>query len=151
MSPAVRLSAAEAFWNDEDSPEIATQQVEAIVTLAQRLKFRPKSLQNLPVDRLAKHLAQLPDVSDAIATRALIAYHFTAQRPLMGAFLDALGIAPENGLISQEDVAPPSAEAISKAVTDVRSAFPAPDVDLYLRTLVALDGGTWEKLDTVRT
>jgi hypothetical protein len=149
MSPATRLAAAEAFWRDEDSPEIETQHVEALVTLAQRLKFRPKSLQQLPVDRLARHLAQMSDVSDAIATRALIAYHFTAQRPLMAAFLDALGIAHEDGLISQEDVQPPSSESIAKAVESVRSSFGAEDVDLYLRTLVALDGGTWEKLDAV--
>lgn len=149
MPAATRLSAAEAFWRDEDSPEIETQHVEALVSLAQRLKFRPKSLQQLPVERLAQHLAHLGDVSDTIATRALIAYHFTAQRPLMAAFLDALGIAHEDGLIKQEDVSPPSAEALTKAVGAVRSVFAAEDVDLYLRTLVVLDGGTWEHLDAL--
>jgi hypothetical protein len=147
MSPAARLAAAEAFWRDEDSPEIEAQHVEALLALAGRLKFRPKSLQQMPADRLAKHLAGVSDVSDGISTRALISYHFAAQRPLMGAFLDALGISHENGLINQEDTAPPSAEALATAVASVRAAFPTEDVDLYLRTLVALDGGTWEKLD----
>jgi hypothetical protein len=149
MSPATRRAAAEAFWRDEDSPEIEAQHVEALVTLSQRLKFRPKSLQQLPVDRLAQHLAQLADVPDTIVTRALIAHHFTSQRPLMAAFLDALGIGHEEGLISQEDVPPPTTEALTRAVGAVNAAFPAADVDLYLRTLVALDGGTWEKLDSL--
>ena len=34
-----------------------------------------------------------------MAGRALILYHLAEQRPMMGAFLDALGIAHENGLI----------------------------------------------------
>ena len=44
-----------------------------------------------------------------MAARALIVYHLAEQRPMMGAFLDALGIAHENGLI-QEDAAKPDEE-----------------------------------------
>ena len=146
MPAEKRLQAAEAFWRDSESPDIAMQHMEATVALARRLNFRPQSLQKLPVERRARHLAQMTDVSDGIATRALIAYHFTAQRPLMAAFLDALGIAHENGLISEEDVAPPAGDRIKAAVEAVRSTHAAVDIDLYLRTLVALDGGTWANL-----
>ena len=51
----------------------------------------------------------MADVSDAVASRALIAYHFVAERPLMGAFLDALGITHDQGLINEDEVAPPDA------------------------------------------
>ncbi len=101
-----RVLAAEAFWLDRDSPEVDVQQMEAVATLARRLNFRARSIQALPVARRARHLAQLGDVGDTVATRALIAYHFSHQRPLMGAFLDALGIAHDNGLITEEDVGP---------------------------------------------
>jgi hypothetical protein len=144
-----RVLAAEAFWRDDESPEIEAQQIEAVVTLAKRLNFRPKSIQSLPIERRARHLAQLPDVSDAVATRALIAYHFTAKRPLMAAFLDALGLAHDNGLITEENVAAPDRGRLETAVTSVRAQFDAGDVDLYLRTLVALDGDTWTNLDGV--
>jgi hypothetical protein len=144
-----RTQAAEAFWRDTDSPEIRAQHAEAASALARRLKFRVKSIQGLAIDRRAKHLAQLPDVSDAIATRALIAYHFAAQRPLMSAFLDALGIVHEDGLITAEELSAPSAEAIAKAATTVKSAFPPDDVDLYLRTLATLDGDTWSNVEGV--
>lgn len=143
-----RLLAAEAFWR-EDQADIEMQHVEAIVAIARRLNFRAKSVQALPIDRRAKHLAQMSDISDAVATRALISYHFGVKRDLMSGFLDALGIAHENGLISSEAVEPPGAEALRSAVRTLRAAFPREDADLYLRTLAALDGDTWANLDGV--
>lgn len=149
MSSDARLQAAEAFWRDTDSPEIEAQHAEAIVALAQRLKFRPRSLQSLPVERRARFLAQAHDVSDAVATRALIALHFATRRPLMAAFLDQLGIAHDDGLITEENVAAPSADRLAAAFEAMRSSFPAEEVDLYMRTLVALDGGTWQGLESL--
>jgi hypothetical protein len=144
-----RVLAADAFWRDRDSPDVDVQRMEAVAMLARRLKFRTQSVQALPVERRARHLAQLADVGDTIAGRALIAYHFTHQRELMGAFLDALGIAHENGLITEDDVAPPDRERLSAAIAAVKSSHPPSDVDLYLRTLAALDEATWVNLDTV--
>jgi hypothetical protein len=144
-----RVLAAEAFWLDRDSPEIEVQQMEAVATLARRLKFRTRSVQALPVERRARHLAQVSDVGDTFATRALIAYHFSHQRPLMGAFLDALGIDHDNGLITAEDVTPPDEGRLSAAAEAVKASYDPADVDLYLRTLAVLDGGTWSNLPTV--
>jgi hypothetical protein len=141
-----RVQAAEAFWRDQDSPEIQSQHAEALIALARRLNFRTRTLQSLPLERRARHLAQMGDVSDAIATRAIIAYHFSTRRSLMAAFLDALGIPHDNGLINEEQLTPPSPEALKKAVDVVRGAFDAGDVDLYLRTLLVLDGETWAHL-----
>jgi len=146
MPAEQRLAAADAFWR-EDQSDIQMQHVDAIVTIAKRLNFRPKSVQALPVERRTKLLAQLSDVSDAVATRALISYHFTAKRDLMAAFLDALGIAHDNGMINEESVAPPTRDQLVAAIGRLRSAFPAVDVDLYLRTLATLDGDTWAELD----
>jgi hypothetical protein len=124
------------------------QQVEAIMTIARRLNFRAKSVQALSIERRAKHLAHMGDVSEAVATRALIAYHFASKRPLMAAFLDALGIAHEDGLIKEESVPPPAKDKLAAAITAVRGAFPPGDVDLYVRTLAALDGETWAEAET---
>ena len=143
LTPELRHSAAAAFWLDDGSNDGALQQAEAIMAIAKRLNFRPKSAQALPEERRARLLAQMPDVSDAVATRALIAYHFQAQRPLMSAFLDALGVTHENGLITAESVAPPEGRAIDEAAGHVRQTFPDADVRLYLRTLKALDSETW--------
>jgi hypothetical protein len=156
MSPAeiwkqlpvnTRIAAADAFWRDDQSPEIEMQQAEAVHVLARKLNFRPKSLATLPVERRARQLAQLEDVSDAIATRALIAFHFTARRPLMGAFLDALGIPHDQGLITAEQIPPPEREKLAAAARTLKSAYPDEDVALYLKTLSALDGDTWGQLE----
>ena len=145
-----RLAAATAFWADEDEASQVAQ-IEAVGAIARRLNFRTKSVMALPADRRAKHLASMADVSDAIASRALVAYHFAGERPLMGAFLDALGISHDQGLITAEEVAAPDAAAVSKAVAAVREGFPPEAVDLYLRTLIALDPETWAALDQLLT
>jgi hypothetical protein len=149
LPPEKRLAVADAFWRDERSQEIHAPRVEAIVIIAKRLNFRGKSVQALPVEKRAKYLAQMADVSESIATHALIAYHFAAQRPLMGAFLDAVGIPHENGLITEEQVAAPDRAKLVAAAETVRTAFPADDLEIYLRTLLTLDGETWKALETV--
>ena len=83
-----RTLAAESFWQDENGLE---QQVEAIVAIARKLNFRPKSVQQQPLERRTKQLAHMNDVSETIATRALIAYHLTHERGMMGAFLGIAG------------------------------------------------------------
>jgi len=138
------MAAAAAFWADQDGAE---QQAEAIVMLARRLNFRAKSIQSLPLEKRARHLAQVVDVSDTLAGRALVAYHFADKRPLMAAFLDAVGIPHENGLITAEQVPPPDDAHLRPAIDAVRNTFPPDEVDLYLQTLVALDPDTWTALD----
>jgi hypothetical protein len=67
----------------------------------------------------------------------------------MAAFLDALGMAHTDGLITEEDVAAPALDRLTAAVATLRSSFGAEEVDLYLRTLAALDSTTWGNLDSL--
>lgn len=143
-----RQHAAEAFWRDEESENIVAQHLEALMAIARRMNFRMKSVQSLPLERRSKQLAMMSDVSDAIATRALIAYHFANQRPLMAAFLDGLGIAHENGLITAEQVPAPTGEQIDSTIKALRATYPDDAVELYLRTLAAMDGDTWSVLES---
>jgi hypothetical protein len=144
-----RQALADSFWRESADEDAQLQHMEATMMLARRLNFRVKSVQSLPIERRAKHLSQVADVSDTVATRALIAYHMAHQRPLMGAFLDSLGIAHENGVISAEDVPKPEQEKLAAAVESIRKAFPADDVWLYLRTLEIIDGGTWGEIHSL--
>ena len=140
-----RIDAARAFWQSDDENSRA-EQVEAIVALARHMKFRPQSMQAMPVEKRAKYLAQLPGMSESIAARALVAYHLAHQRPMMGAFLDALGIAHDEGLITQEALDPPSQTKLASAASDLAKAYPPADVSIYLNTLLAQDPQTWEGL-----
>ena len=138
-----RVDAAGLFWDDEHS---ADQQVEAVASIATHMKFRPRSILGLAPEKRAKYLAQLPTISDAIAARALVNYHLERQRPMMGAFLDLLGIPHENGLINEENVAKPTIEKVREAAAELSSKYPPEDVSLYLATLVSQDPETWEGL-----
>jgi hypothetical protein len=138
-----RLTASELFWEDDQSTD---QQLEAVAAIASHMKFRTKSVLGLAPERRAKYLATLPNLSDTIAARALVNYHLGRQRPMMVAFLDSLGIAHENGLITQEDLGKPESEKLKAAAADVASKFPPEDVALYLSTLVSQDPDTWGEL-----
>ena len=120
--------------------------MEAVSAIATHMKFRPRSVLSLPPDRRAKYLAQLPTISDTVAARALVAYHLERQRPMMGAFLDLVGISHENGLIADEHVSKPDAAKVQAAANTLAEQFPREEVSLYFSTLVSQDPDTWEAL-----
>ncbi|HJR61763.1 MAG TPA: hypothetical protein VJ813_20315 [Vicinamibacterales bacterium] len=138
-----RIKAAEVFWADEQSTD---QQVEAVTAIAAHMKFRTKSVISLPLERKARYLATLPGISETVAARALVSYHLEHQRPMMAAFLDALGIAHEDGLINEENVPAPDAERVRAAADTLAEKYPADDVSLYFSTLVSQDPETWGEL-----
>lgn len=135
-----RIEAAGLFWDDEQS---ADQQMEAVASIATHMKFRPKSVLGLAPEKRAKYLAQLPNVSDSIAARALVNYHLERQRPMMAAFLDLLGIPHDNGLITEESISKPDDDKVKAAAAELASRYPASDVAIYLSTLVSQDPETW--------
>jgi hypothetical protein len=65
---------------------------------------------------------------------------------MMGAFLDALGIAHEEGLISDDDMPAPAEETLRQAATTIAASYPPEDVALYLSTLIWQDFDTWGAL-----
>ena len=145
--PAERkVQAADAFWRDENG---AIEQAEAVATIAQRIKFRAKSVLSLPREKKARHLAALPAVSELVAARLLVAYHLEQHRPMMASFLDALGIPHENGLIADEDLKAPTPERLREAAQSLAATYPTEDVALYLSTLIWQDPDTWGALADV--
>ena len=135
-----RVQAAEAFWRDDSG---GAERAEVLAAIALRIKFRPKSVRALSVERKAKYLLALPAISELVIARLLIAYHIAHQRPMMGSFLDSLGIAHEEGLIADENVEPPEAEKLKVAATSLAATYPAEDVALYLSTLTWQDPDAW--------
>ena len=145
LSPERKLQAAEAFWSDENA---AVEQADAIATIAQRIKFRAKSVMTMALDKKSRQLATMPGVSELVAARLLVAYHLAQQRPMMRAFLDALGIKHDDGLIEDEDedMQAPAADALKNAARTLAASYPADDVSLYLSTLIWQDPETWGAL-----
>jgi len=146
LTPERKLQAALAFWKDDHA---SMEQAEAVLTIAQRIKFRAKSVVAMTSDKKARHLVALPAVSELVAARLLVGYHLEQHRPMMGSFLDALGIKHEDGLIADEDVKPPEPEQLQAAATAIAASYPAEDVAVYLSTLVWQDPETWGALADV--
>ena len=146
LSPERKLQAAEAFWGDSNA---SVEHAEAIIAIAQRIKFRPKSVISLPVEKKAKHLVALSGVSELVAARLLVAYHLAHQRSMMASFLDALGIAHEDGLINDEEMEAPPAERLEHAAKTLGAAYPADDVARYFWARVWQDPETWGGLEKV--
>jgi len=140
MPAELRNAAAKAFFADEQA---ALEQAEAVALIARQIKFRPKSVISLPTDKRAKHLAGIVQVSDLLAARLVIAYHLEHQRPMMGAFLDLLGIAHEDGLIKDEEPKKPEDATLDKAVKELAAKFPKQEVARYFWALLWQDPETW--------
>jgi len=138
-----KLKAAIAFWGDEHAEN---EQAEAINLIAQRIKFRLKSVIVMPVEKKAQYLSSAPAVSEIVAARLLVSYHLVHQRAMMAAFLDALGVKHEDGMIADEEMQPPSADALKQAVAAISASYPADEVSLYLATLTWQDPETWGAL-----
>ena len=140
LSAERRASAAEAFWKDDSA---SMEQTEAVLAIANRIKFRVTSVLKMPREKKARQLLALPAVSEIVTARLLVTYHLDRQRPMMGAFLDALGVKHENGLIADETLAAPAAETLQAAVRSLAASYPPEDVSLYLSTLIWQDPETW--------
>ena len=100
----LRVAAATAFWTDEQA---ALEQAEGVALIARQIKFRPKSVLTPAGREEGQAPGGMAQVSDLLAARLLVAYHLQHQRPMMGRFLDELGIAHEDGLITEESPTAP--------------------------------------------
>ena len=136
----LKVAAATAFWSDDQA---GLEQAEGVALIARQIKFRPKSVVTLPVEKKAKHLASMGQVSDLLAARLLVSYHLQHQRPMMGRFLDLLGIAHEQGLINDESPEAPAPEKLDEAAKALATEFPKADVSRYFWTLLWQDPETW--------
>jgi hypothetical protein len=143
LSAERKLQAADDFWKDDNA---RLEQAEVIATIAQRIKFRTKSVQAMPRDKKAKQLVALPGVSELVAARLLVNYHLGQQRPMMGSFLDALGVKHEEGLIAEDEMQAPVPEQLHAAAATLAASYPSDDVALYLTTLMWQDPETWGAL-----
>jgi hypothetical protein len=145
MTPEQRHRAASALWGED---EATSDQMQAALLIAKKMKFRPKTVVGLDAEHKARYLASVPDPPEDLAARLLVVYHLAEQRPMMGAFLDALGIAHENGLI-REDAGTPDPAKMASAAAAIAREYPAHDVALYLNTLLWQDPAAWGSLQGV--
>jgi hypothetical protein len=145
LDPEVRLAAARSLYA-HDWGETPTRR-EADFAIMQGMRFRETAVRQLSVDKRAHYLARSIRPTDSLSGSMLLALHLEHRRAMLAAFLDALKIPHDNGLISEDhDMKPPSAATLKKAAAALHGQFPEDEVDLYLATLYVLDRETWAGL-----
>lgn len=145
LLPQERLAAAARFW--EEPPQEMFGPALAAIVKARGL--RPQVARSLPAETRARALASVLDPGEPLAGSLLVALHLGERRALLGAFLDALGLPHENGILTEEADRrpPPSVDAAREAVRGLLASFPARDLGLYLNTLWLQDPERWASLE----
>jgi hypothetical protein len=147
MRPEQRAQAAEAFWKEREAPE---QQFEAMALIARQHNFRVKFVQALSLEKKVRYLAALAAPPDTLTGSLLVSYHLAHKRPMLAAFLDALGLSHEDGLITADPDGPIPDERLRTAAAQLEGVYPAEDIELYFATLLTQDPETWAGLGTLR-
>jgi hypothetical protein len=143
LTPDERLRAASAFF-EEPPPDLAAAAVGALVKARH---LRPQAARALAREAQARVLATVLDPGEPLAQGLLVGLHLSERRPLLGAFLDALQLPHEDGILKEEaDAVPPVDAAKARAALRALAAFPAADVLTYLNTLWLQDPERWQAL-----
>jgi hypothetical protein len=144
LPPEERLLAATAFFAEPPS-ELAGAAVGALVKARH---LRPQAARSLAPDAQARILATVLDPGEPLSQGLLVSLHLAHRRPLLGAFLDALGLPHEDGVLKEEaDAMAPVALDKAKAATAALASFPPADVRTYLNTLWLQDPDRWAVLE----
>ena len=145
LEPEVRLASARSLYA-HDWGEAPTRR-EADFAIMHGMRFRESAVRQLSVDKRASYVARSIRPNDSLAGSLLLALHLEQRRGMLSAFLEALKIPHDNGLISEDhDMKPPTPAALAKAAKVLRDQFPAAEVELYLATLYVLDRDPWAGL-----
>jgi hypothetical protein len=146
LSPADRLAAATHLFA-EPSPDAVAGAIAAIVRARH---MRPQAVRAMSPEGQARAVAAILDPGEPLAGSLLVALHLGERRPLLRAFLDAMGLAHEDGILKEdaEEGPAPTAEALERALPALTS-FPRDQVAVYLNTLYLQDPQRWAALTEV--
>jgi hypothetical protein len=146
LTPDERLRAASTLFAEPPPELIGT----AIGALVKARHLRPQAARALAPDAQARILATVLDPGEPLAQGLLVGLHLAERRPLLGAFLDALKLPHEDGILKEEaEAAAPVSEADVRAALGALSAFPADQVRTYLNTLWLQDAERWQSLEGI--
>jgi hypothetical protein len=147
LPPEERLSAATAFFG-EPPPELVGAALGAVVRAR---NLRPQAARSLSPEARARILATVLDPGEPLSQGLLVSLHLAHRRPLLRAFLDALSLPHEDGVLKEEgneETAPVPAEEAGAAVAALAS-FPVGEVRTYLNTLWLQDPQRWAALPAI--
>jgi hypothetical protein len=124
----------------KDTSPLIRGSVTAVVADAR--KMRPMAARKLPPEAQARVVASVRDPGEILASSLLVALHLGPRKPMLVGFLDALGLAHEDGLLKDESTEPIGLDHLKKACASLSSESPAA-IRVYLNTLWLQDPTRW--------
>lgn len=145
-----RQAAADAFWAEPAQEAIAG----ALGAIIKARRLRPQVARSLPAEARARMLANIMDPGEPAAAALLVSLHLSQRRALLKCFLDALGLAHEDGVLKDDEEAAsapaPLTEAqLEQGLTALRGAHDAHQIEVYLNTLWLQDPERWAGLEAL--
>ena len=141
-----RVEAARSFWLQptEEAAVVAAREIVSI------LRVRPQAFHKIPIEQRVRAVAGLAHPPEALADSLLLSLHVGARRELLVAFLDAVGIRHEQGLIPDDGEMPAvGIEVIRAAAPALVAAHGAAAVRVYWNALWLQDPERWSALEIV--
>lgn len=138
-----RLAAASHFWRDPRGELLGP----ALSAIVKARHLRPQVARSMPPDEQARALASLLEPGETVAAGLLVALHLGDRRALLKTFLDAVGLAHEDGVLKEEaDEKTLDQAALRSGVQALLAQHPRAHVEVYLNTLWLQDPERWEGL-----
>jgi hypothetical protein len=145
LTPQERTQGITAALADDENGWVKTTTRAAI---AKALKFRPQTVATWPRTKLVAEAARIPIDDAQLLSAYLVDLHLGARRPMMAAFLNALGIPNDEGRIDSESVDVPVQDParLKTAADAIAATYPLDEVATYFLTLLLQDAATWKGL-----
>jgi len=121
----------------------------AVAVAAVALKSRPVYLQKQPFERRAEHVRRALSrvAANPMASEILAAYFLECRKPLLVEWLDTVGLAHEDGVLSADVPQQPKPAELAKAIDTFLGAGDDADRPLLLRAFAAQDSIDWPDLE----
>jgi len=145
LTPEERLAAATQFWKEPAAEVVGT----ALGVLVKVRHMRPQAARSLAPEAQARILAAVLEPGETLAAALLVSLHLGHPRPLLAAFLDALGLPHQDGLLQEETEPPPLREEDARKAASTLGGFPRAHVATYFNTLWLQDPERWRVLETL--
>ena len=131
----------------EEAPEVFRQ---TVTTAATTLKFRPQYLWKQPIPKRVKSvkLVLSRSASDPLAEELLAIYFLKCRLELLTQWLDLVGLAHEDGMLTGDESPCPDANVLEEKVKEFRGGNDD-DCDLLLQVFAGQAAIDWPALDEI--
>ena len=132
-----------------EAPEVFRQ---TVTTAATALKFRPQYLWKQPIPKRVASVRRVlsRSASDALAEELLAMYFLKCRLELLTTWLDLVGLAHEDGMLTDDETPCPEAAELAEKVKKFRSQKDE-DCELLLQVFAGQAAIDWPALDALLT